>query len=632
MRQPLATATGKRNGQPGYRLPVFACLHVGCFAALRRRLHAVVTIIGGALALAAGLAAAAQPELDTSSLNDLAQLARAGAPQLALRRMDAEQPSLDRDMVGWSAWEQERLQILANQRLYPALIDRVSALPASVDPAFRRFALALKADAQLQLNQTDAARVTLRDLLWSAADAQRAELAHWRQLVIRSYVLEDRSDDAHLALLRYRQDFGDEEPQMRWLNAQVMLQSGHADAAYELLKDDNSPQGQFLRYSAQLNIAPQEAAKVAQAVEVMATQSDRPGQQGALWGLAAEAAGESGQPLKRIRYLEQALSLPIDQQLNHGVVSYNADQLWDAYIAAGKRIGNEEQKLLGNDEDWYFPATEAIGKDPLRARILFSVLAEYGSDRERRAVAHEYLVGLLDDLPHGKQLTRRLYLESTRYADAGSLPSVIRYRLIDEALESGDLDTASRLMAGLAEPPAGSDRFEWDLRRARVAIYTGDSDTGVGLLQQLLKTDAQEWNEQRIDRLLQVVFDLQTVKQHDKALTLFSGLLDKPLSAQQRRELLFWMADSLEGLEHYDEAAYLYLKSATLVDPTAMDPWAQTARYRAAKSLVEAGLVDDARQIYGLLLRAAKDASRKAVLQNELQRLHLLSSTRQQAR
>jgi hypothetical protein len=154
----------------------------------------------------------------------------------------------------------------------------------------------------------------------------------------------------------------------------------------------------------------------------------------------------------------------------------------------------------------------------------------------------------------------------------------------------------------------------------------------VGLLQQLLKTDAQEWNEQRIDRLLQVVFDLQTVKQHDKALTLFSGLQDKPLSAQQRRELLFWMADSLEGLEHYDEAAYLYLKSATLVDPTAMDPWAQTARYRAAKSLVEAGLVDDARQIYGLLLRAAKDASRKAVLQNELQRLHLLNRTRQQAR
>jgi tetratricopeptide (TPR) repeat protein len=416
---------------------------------------------------------------------------------------------------------------------------------------------------------------------------------------------------------------------MRWLNAQVMLQSGHADAAYDLLKDDDSPQGRFLHYSARLKLMPQQAAKVTEAAEDLARQGDGPMLQGAIWGLAAQAAGESGQPLKRIRYLERALSLPIDQQLNRGVISYTADQLWDAYITAGKRIGNDEQKLLGNDEDWYFPATEAMGKDPLRARILFSVLAVYGSSPERRAVAHEYLVGLLDDLPNGKQLTRRLYLDSTRYADAGSLPSVIRYRLTDEALESGDLDTASRLMAGLAEPPAGSDRFEWDLRRARVAIYTGDTDTGVGLLQQLLNVDEQEWNEQRVDRLLQVVFDLQTVERHDKALALFSGLLDKPLAAQQRRELLFWMADSLQGLEHYDEAAYLYLKSATLIDPTAMDPWAQTARYRAAQSLVDAGLVEDARQIYGLLLRAAKDASRKAVLQNELQRLHLLSSTRQ---
>jgi hypothetical protein len=629
MRQPLASATSKRNGQPGHRLPVFVGPR---FAALRRPLQAVVTVLGGALLLAAGFAVGAHPQLDTSSLSELAQLARAGAPQLALKRMDAEQPPPDRDMAAWSAWEQERLQILANQGLYPVLIERVGALPASVDPALRRFALTLKADAQLQLNQADAARATLRDLLWSTADAQRAEQARWRQLVIRSYVLEDRNEDAHLALLRYRQDFGDEEPQMRWLNVQVMLQSGHAETAYELLKDDSSPRGLYLRYSAQLKVAPQEAAKVAEAAELLATKSARPMQQGAIWGLAAEAAGESGQALKRIRYLEQALSLPIDPQMNYGVVSYDADQLWDAYIAAGKRIGNDERKLLGNDEDWYFPATDAVAKDPLRARILFSVLAEYGSSQERRAVAHEYLVGLLDDLPNGRQLTRRLYLESTRYADAGSLPSVVRYRLIDEALETGDLGTASRLMAGLDEPPVGGDRFEWDLRRARVAIYTGDIDAGVRLLLQVLKTDAQEWNEKRIDRLLQVIFDLQTVKQHDEALTLFNALLDKPLSAQQRREVLFWMADSKQGLEQYDEAAYLYLKSATLIDTTAMDPWAQTARYRAAKSLVDAGLMEDAQQIYGLLLRVTKDTSRKAVLQNELQRLHLLSSTRQQAK
>jgi len=128
--------------------------------------------------------------------------------------------------------------------------------------------------------------------------------------------------------------------------------------------------------------------------------------------------------------------------------------------------------------------------------------------------------------------------------------------------------------------------------------------------------------------LLQVVFDLQTVQYHQRALLLFGAVLDKQLDLQQRRELLFWMADSLQVLEQYDQAAYLYLKSATLSDPMAMDPWAQTARYRAAKALVEAGLLQDARQIYGSLLRATRDASRKAVLENEIQRLHLLKAVK----
>ena len=585
-------------------------------------------LCGVSLAALLWLPGGAPAALDTASLNEVSQLARIGAPQLALRRMDAEQPAADADEAAWAAWEQERLQILSGQGLYAALIARVDAMPANADAALRRFALTLKADAQLQLDRAGEARATLRQLLWNTPDAAREERARWRQLVIRSYVLENRSDDARQALLRYRQDFGNEGQQMRWLNAQVLLQSGDPRSVGELLDGDTSVQGQFLRYAAQLAATPQQASSVESACVALARKTDKPALQGALWGLAATAAGKAGQPMQHIEYLERALSLPIDRQLVQGVVAYDADLLWDAYLDAGKRIGNDEQKLLGSDEDWYFPATQAIEKDPLRARILFSVLAVYGTSPERRSVAHEYLVSLLDDLPDGRQLTQRLYLQSQRYRRIDSLPAVIRYRLIDTALESGDMDTASKLMAGLAEPPAGSDRFEWDLRRARVAIYTGETDNGVALLQRLLQAEGQDWSDKRVDRLLQVVFDLQTVRRHEQALQLLTALLDKPLSVQQRREVLFWMADSLQALERYDEAAYLYLKSATLTDPTAMDPWAQTARYRAAKSLVDAGLVEDARRIYGLLLRATHDTSRKAVLQNELQRLHLLSSNR----
>ncbi|GMQ87173.1 MAG: hypothetical protein BMS9Abin08_0371 [Gammaproteobacteria bacterium] len=609
MREPPATAMVRANGQPGRRLPVFVCV---CLV-----LIATVPLSGGVLAL------------DTTSLKELAQLARAGAPQLALRRMDAKQPAAGQDLVQWTAWEQERLQILASQGLYPELIARVDSLPTSVDEHFRRLALSLKADAQLQLGQADAARETVRTLLWlQGAVAETGSLARWRRLVVRSYLLEDKNEDARLALLRYRQDFGDENQQWRWLSAQVMLQSSHADSAFKLLQQDKTPQGRFLRYAAQLQVTPQQAAAVEEIAVKQAQQVDTPQLKSAFWGLAAAAAKLAGQPYRQIEYLEYALALPFDHELMHGVLELDADQLWDAYLQQGKRIGNNEQKLLGNDEDWYFPATEALEKDPLRARALFSVLSEYGSNAQRRSLAHEYLVGMLDDLPNGKLLVQRLYLESQRYADVDDLPPVIRYRLIDEALESGELQTASRLMEGLVEPPAGGERFAWDLRRARVAIFTDDVASGVKVLQQLLGEQQQVWDEQKVDRLLQVVFDLQTLQYHQQALVLFTVLLDKPLDQQQRRELLFWMADSLQELEQYERAAYLYLKSATLMDVTAMDTWAQTARYRAAKVLVEAGLLDDARQIYSSLLRATRDTSRKAVLQNEIQRLHLVSNAK----
>ena len=600
------------------------------YSLIRRGL---VRLASACLLLLVTFAAGPVRALDADGLRDLAQLARLGAPQLALRRMDAAQPDPDENLVDWVAWERERLQILHNQGMHRELVERLAGLPDSVDERFVRMALSLKADALLQLGEVDRARATARELLWFyTAAAEPHELEAWRRMVVRSYVLEGRSDDAGLALLRYRQDFGGDSAEWRWLNARVMLQTGRAEAAFRLLEDDASPQGRLLRMVAELAAFPDRAAQIESAAAKAAEESEAPGIRGAYWALAAQAARGANKPFDQVRYLEKALSLPTERELTHALLEVDADHLWESYIELGKQIGNQEQRLIGSDEDWYFPATEALQKDPLRARVLLSVLSEFGSSEESRSVAHGYLVGMLDELPDGKTLVRRLYLDSARYSDAGKLPPVIRYRLIDEALQTGELQTASRLMEGLSAPATGTDVFDWELRRARVYIYTGEVNTGVRMLEELLSAHDQQWDSQHIDRFLQVVFDLQTVRQHQQALLLFSAVLEKSVAMQQRRELLFWMADSLQALEKYDEAAYLYLKSATLQDPMAMDPWAQTARYHAAKTLAEAGLVEDARQIYSSLLRATRDAGRRAVLENEIQRLHLVSATRREGR
>ena len=608
MRQPLATAPKQRNGQPGRRLPVFVCVAEKFFV--------------GLLALLLMPAVYAD---DTSALRELSRLALDGAPQLALRRMNAEQPDFERDPVDWMTWERERLQILRNQRMDTALVKRVEALPPGVDDRFMHFARSLSVESQLRLGNIPAALTSVRRLIWQhGTDAEADYLERWRRLVVRAYVSENRVEDARLALLRYKQDYGTDNAEWRWLNARVLLQSGHAASAMKLLVDTEQPRGRFLYQVAALAADETQAIQIAENAVKQAAGKLAPGLQRSWWSLAARAAAKAGKPYDEVRYLEHALALSPDPELVLMFPTINANYLWERYLGLGQQIGNEEQRLLGNDDDWYFPATEAIEKDPLRARIFFAVLAEYTGSEQRRSLAHEYLVDLLDDLPGGKQLVRTLYLNAERYADANHLPAVVRYRLIDEALEAGELDTASRLMDGLSEPPEGQGRFEWTLRRARVAIYTGDVPAGVKLLRQLIDSETTEWNNKRADRLLQILFDLQTVQHHQEALDLFGALLEKPLEAQQRRELLFWMAESLQALEQFDQAAYLYLKSATLIDMQAMDPWAQTARYRAAKALALGGLLDDARQIYSSLMRATRDSGRRAVLNSEIQRLGLV--------
>ena len=100
------------------------------------------------------------------------------------------------------------------------------------------------------------------------------------------------------------------------------------------------------------------------------------------------------------------------------------------------------------------------------------------------------------------------------------------------------------------------------------------------------------------------------------------------IEARQRREILYWIADSYRGLERHDLAALLYLQSAMLPGPDTMDQWAQSARFNAADSLREAGLVDDARRIYEDLLAVTSDAALRQVLNNKIQRLWLFQGAR----
>jgi hypothetical protein len=565
---------------------------------------------------------------DELSLSELAMLARVGAPQLALRHLDAQQPAYAEDPVAWMGLERERVYLLRTLGDVDAVIQRLAALPPDLSEDFRRWAYTEWAGALLEQQRPGEALAVLHELLWNGADADLGALMRWRRMVIQAYLLEDGLEDARSALVRYQQDFGAGGREWNQLRLRVLLQTQRYEEMLALAAEPEDAVGAVLLLTARLRGGDMRPAEAHQAARRLALAEDTaPAARVLAWQLAVEAA-RGLPPLQFIDTLEQALSVPPGSHPDWALFEVTGDQLWEAWLAHGRQLGNQEQRLLGADDDWYFPATEALEKDPLRARALFSVLSAHGSTPERRELAHEYLVSLLATLPGGEQLVRRLYLDSRRFEDSGQLPGVIRYRLIDEALERGDLQLASRLMQDMARLPPGADAVEWGLRRARVAIHTGQAEQGAALLASLLESE-HPLPEAQLDRWMQVVFDLQTVAAHRPAIQLFDRLLVQDIPPQRKRELRFWQADSWQALGKPARAAYLYLQSATLTDPSAMDPWAQTARYHAAQSLAEAGLLEDARRVYQTLLNSTREPGRRAVLLNEIQRLQLRAVARE---
>ncbi len=576
--------------------------------------------VGSAAATATGKKPAA-PVKDVA-LERIETLAADGAPELALRTMDREQPAAADHPAAWVRWEYARIAIYRDSNHWDAIETRLADLPPKLPPAFQRWAQRQLAEARLAQGDGLGALGALRALIWRTPPPGTAELADLRRLVIRAYLAADHVKDAYTALLRYQQDYADGDADWRLLRARVMLRAGHAAEAWQVLAKDRSPEARALYLLAQLrgpHGAPSHVYKEARALAVKKKVKAQAAHQ--LWIVAARAARAAGQRDREIEALSHALA-ENPEGSRDALFSTDGGALWRAYLELGHAEGNALQLLLGSDAQWSAAAKKLAKKDKVKARALYAVVALESRSAERRHLAHRNFIALLDRNKGVDTLLSALYVDSNRYAGISDLPSAVRLHLADEAIARSDLPLASRLIGGVTAPPKGVDPIFWQMRRARILIMGGDYAGGVNALRELLQHNPKLPRKQ-IDRLMQVLFDLQSVGRHKDAIALFQALPVAGQDPQLRREVLYWIADSYKALGQYDTAARFYLRSATLVDPKAMDPWAQTARYQAAEVLAQAGLRSDARNLLQRLLKVTKDPERRAVLQNKLQQLWL---------
>ncbi len=562
-------------------------------------------------------------------LAEITRLAKGGASQLALSLISQHQPAYESSAKQWLRWERVRVRIMQEHGRWSELAEHIAAYPGGLPSEFRHWSEQRHATALINAGEYAAARHLLRGLIWQPAAQEPVSgerLAQLRRLVMQSYLEQGSIANAYAAMLRYHQDYGEQDSEALLLRAKVLLAAGRAGESLALL--NRMPAGSVidaLRALATLRSGGSATAVLKQARGVVAQEENE--QQRWLWlGVMAEAAQLLKDSANLIIALERMLPLESSVQVpgsERRLFTFTPEQLWQGYLAYAERVGNREQLLQGDDAAWLSAAEQTELRYPVRKRSLYVMVALRGVDGGMREQAHQALLSLFDEMgDDGVALLRRLYLQSERYVEQNKLPQSVAYRLVDEAIRSAELGLASSLLQQLPQPPGGTARFAWQMRRAKVFLLAGDYAEADSLLSALMPTVAALSDEQR-DQVVQLLFDLQAVGEHERAFRLLSGMYENVAAIKLRRELLFWMADSRKAQSLHTEAARFYLQSATLGDNNSMDPWAQTARYQAAKSLGEVGLTKDAAFIYRQLLRITESPERRSVLRHELQQLRL---------
>ena len=378
---------------------------------------------------ASGLFAAS---IHADPFQDIVTLAEQGVPELALQILDQRQTSIDPLAAEWAAWEKARILIYQQQRDWVSVARRTQALPDNLPLMFTRWVLTQGAAAQLESGQGAAARAWLLRLIWQAAGVESQLFAQWRRMVIHSYIVDGRVDDAYVALLRYQQDYG-EDVHIQLLQAHVLLLLGRAAEAATLLVGTQEPTAAALYLLARLRSGglPE---NILQEARQLLTQQQVTTSQGLAAVVQAEAAQMIGDHERHVEAVEYVLALygDVTPSAFVGLFNITDDSVWDAYVAYAQVLSNQRQLLMGDFAPWFAVAQSLAEEHPIRARALFAFLAMLADDAqggasvaggrmpgattvEARLRAHQQLVMLLGQLPQGAALTRALYIKRDRF-------------------------------------------------------------------------------------------------------------------------------------------------------------------------------------------------------------------------
>ena len=550
-------------------------------------------------------------------------LVRANVLELAEQILERQGPPLLPNGE-WLNWERQLWALYRAKGSWQKLYDRVQSIPPAFPGSVQLEAKQEAIAALISLGQGQRARRLLRKQLLSGIVSERDKIK-LRQQVIESYLADDLMMEANTSATAFQQDYRTQDSDWLLLGARIALQSGDPDRAVNLLAPLDEPQARLLRAFARLK---NESMQPGQVLEVCARlrqdeefeELDKP-----ILAVMVEAANNEGATVKASDLMEQYLlaNHSSNESLSRALPEYTTENLMNAYATIAQQEANRAG-YLGGEEDGWVEFARLMEPEQITARsAVWAYIATRASNSLVRQNAIDNYVNIMID-------TERTALLLHLFGDDNpmgklDLSPITGLRLSNLAIDRGDVQLAADANANVSGPPPGMGYAEWLIYTGRIAIIAGRYQEGAAQLEKWI-VSTQRLTPEETDKVLQAIFDLQTVDQHQLAIPLLEKVNERSPGGKYTREIAFWIAESYSATRQHIKAADYFLFSA-MQKNNGFDQWGESARYRAADALMEGNLFVDARRLFEDLLQRTTEETRKQALQQKLQQLWLKESS-----
>ena len=517
-------------------------------------------------------------------------------------RSDA--PGAERQRQRWHLLERQHQTDQLQDELQAAMVDAKGDL---------RLELGLRlGDLLLRTGQPARARAVFQELLDEKLPRDGA-VQQLRQRIVLSYFEEGRFSDAAALAEDLTTDFAPDQPSWHLLRALITLSLARPDEAVALLSEEDSIEAGlwrvFARWQAQAVSASAALVEIGK-IKVPADQGELLALRVAMIAQIAELPEHARTRAGALESLAQATS-----QLPALLAIDAKTELLTAYAEIARMIlAQKGISLEARDAIWGYLGREGR-EDALGQRALGVTLLLQEKAAAKPLSADSWLIQHLieAELPG---LLPVFFGDDGMVAEIETISDASLMLLVDEALRREDLPSAARLQARIAVPAPGIDPGAWAVRTARIHVLGGNAALGARQLGDWL-SGLEEMAPASLDRVMQIMFDLQFIGEHRLALDLFQAIAPLVRTDSHRRELFYWSAQSWVGLEQYARGAAFFLESARLSGD--QNPfWRKSALYQAAQALESAALYGDAAKVYQGLLGGSPEPKMQARLRYRL--------------